>query len=146
MSWKNFNPFSLISEGIWIWMNVDKTTDSVDYWIFLMILSNNLKIWIKKYSKPVKLMVDNASIHLSLSSKRTATFYNFEIRSLPPYSPNFAPVEMVFGNCKKTIVKSLQNKVIDFSKPSGQKEIYSKFEDIWQTHSYKYMEKVHKGS
>ena len=104
-------------------MNVDKTTDSVDYWIFLMILSNYVEMWIQKYSESVKLIIDNASIHLSLSSKRTAMFYNFEIHSFLPFPPNLAPEEMVFGICKKTIVKSLQNKVINFSKPGWQKGI-----------------------
>ena len=115
--------FALMSQGSWICMNVEDTTSSVDYWIFLMILSNYVKMWITTYQTPIKLMLDNASIHLSSSSKRTATFFNFEIHSLPPYSPNLSPVEMVFGISKRAITKSLQSRVIDFSKPSGKREI-----------------------
>ena len=119
--------FALISEGSWLCMSVNDTTKSIDYWIFLMLLSNFIKIRIAQCETPVKLMVDNASIHLSTPSKRTATFYNFEIHSLPPYSPNLSPVEMVFGISKKIIAKSIRSKVIDFGKPSGKKAIINSF-------------------
>ena len=119
--------FALMSEGNWLCMNVDGTTKSSDYWLFLMILCNYVKYCIPQNQTPIKLVVDNASIHLSQQSKRAATFLNFEIHSLPPYSPNLSLVEMVFGMSKRSIAGTLRHTKINFSESTGRKEIINSF-------------------
>ena len=116
-----------MSEGNWLCMNVDETTKSSDYWLFLIILCNYLKYWISQNQTPIKLVVDNASIHLSQQSKRAATFFYFEIHSLSLYSPNLSPVEMIFGMNKRSIASTLRHTKINFSKPTGRKEIINFF-------------------
>ena len=66
-------------------------------------------------------------INLSQKSKRATTFFNFEIHSLLPYSPNLSPVEMVFGMSKRSIAGTLRHTTINLSEPTGRKEIINSF-------------------
>ena len=61
--------FRLISNGDWIWMTAGVTTKTFDYWIFLMLLSKYIKILFLGQATSIKLLVDNASIHVSFKSK-----------------------------------------------------------------------------
>ena len=49
--------------------------------------------------------MDNASIHSSKKTSRAIAELGLRIELLPPYSPNLAPVELVFGITKNLIAK-----------------------------------------
>ena len=120
--------FGLISTGSWLWMGVDETVKSLEYCIFIMILNAYLQgLNLKWEASSTKLLVDNASIHISSESVNVWTYYGFEINSLPPYSPNLAPVEMVFGLSKKLISKKYTKKKINFENRSGKLAIMNSF-------------------
>ena len=52
------------------------------------------------------LLLDNASIHKTAAVKKAALDRNFELLYLPPYSPEFNPIELVFGVAKQHFYKS----------------------------------------
>ena len=120
--------FGLISNGSWLWMSVDETMKSLEYWIFIMILNEYLQaLNLKWEASSIKLLVDNASIHISSESVNVWTYYDLEINSLPPYSPNLAPVEMVFGFSKNLISKKFTKNKINFENRSGKLAIMNSF-------------------
>jgi hypothetical protein len=48
-------------------------------------------------------LIDNASIHHSEEAQELCTAFGVVLEFLPPYSPQFAPVETVFYNIKSWI-------------------------------------------
>ena len=122
--------FGLISNGDWIWMTAGGTTKTFDYWIFLMLLSKYIKILFRGQATSIKLLVDNASIHVSSKSKLICSHYGFEINTLPPYSPNLAPVELVFALSKKSVCKELTKKKLNFDKPIERAVVHNSFRKI----------------
>lgn len=96
------------------------------------------------------LILDNCSIHKSLD----ATLYfnviqaerNILVKFLPPYSPDYNPIELLFNVIKSKLkqdirLKSLNNnefglKVLEIAKSSNQdsvKGFYAKAEKCWKT-------------
>ena len=122
--------FSLFNTGDWLWMSVGGTTKSKEYCLFLMILDSYTKMWVCKQRTPIKLMVDNASIHVSKESKRIWNYLNFEIHALPPYSPNLSPVEMIFGISKRKIAFVPSSTKINFSSSRGRMTIINSFNTL----------------
>ena len=120
--------WGLLSSGDRIWLMVDDTVNSQDFWVFLYILkifldSNYQNLWAK-----ITLLLDNASIHLTNEVKRVATKYGIRILGLPPYWLHLAPVEFVFGLVKGSIKNSSKNQGIDFSRSSGKRAIINGLE------------------
>jgi transposase len=52
------------------------------------------------------LLLDNASIHKTAAVKNAAAGRGYELLYTPPYSPEFNPIEMVFGVAKQQFYKS----------------------------------------
>ena len=80
--------------------------------------------------QPIKLLVGNASIHISNESRRAWAYYGFEINALPAYSPNLAPVELVFALSKKQISKQSARGTINFQNRSRKLTIMNSFINI----------------
>ena len=59
------------------------------------------------------------------------------ILGLPPYSPEFAPVELVFGLIKSHIRNKREKCKIDYSKESGLEAILSGLKFLTTTWIYK---------
>ena len=114
---------ALLSNGSWIWQLVDETVTAQDFGLFLFLLSTYIKSNFPAFEERTTLVLDNASIHLTHSTKNIATKYGMKILGLPPYWPHLAPVEFVFGLVKGHIKNSDQNKSIDYSKRSGKRVI-----------------------
>jgi transposase len=58
------------------------------------------------YEPNTVLLLDNASIHKTNAVKNAARDRGFELLFLPPYSPEFNPIELVFGVAKQHFYKS----------------------------------------
>jgi len=52
------------------------------------------------FPKNSVLLMDNASIHRTKELKEVLNFKEYSVVYTPPYSPEFNPIEMVFGNIK----------------------------------------------
>ena len=116
---------ALLSNGSWIWLLVDDTVTAQDFGLFLLLLNTYIKSNFPTYEERTTLVLDNASIHLTNSTKNIATQFGMKILGLPPYWPHLAPVEFVFGLVKGHIKSSDQNRSIDYSKSSGKRVIAS---------------------
>ena len=66
---------------------------------------------------------DNASIHYYNYTKKVINNLKFEIRSLPPYCPEIAPVEHIFRAIKAKLRSKNSMQTFDFGKQSGVERI-----------------------
>ena len=64
----------------------------------------------------VIITLDNAPIHCSIKTKTWAAKLRFSLEWLIPYTPNFRPVETVFGMTKTMIERQKNTKCLDFSR------------------------------
>jgi len=51
------------------------------------------------------IVLDNANIHSVVALKRIAKTYHVKFLFLPPYSPKFNPIELVFSKVKKRLMR-----------------------------------------
>ena len=72
----------------------------------------------------VKITSDNARIHLAIKTQIATGYLKLNMHMLPPYSPQLAPVEWVFGMIKRIISTMKSAIMIDFSKKSGETAIH----------------------
>ena len=58
------------------------------------------------FPKGTVIMLDNASIHKTKEFRDSITEKGYVVLYTPPYSPEFNPIELVFGNFKNTFYKA----------------------------------------
>ena len=95
---------------------------------------DNLKQWLQKnnkfnYSK-ILILLDNWSIHKSKETVRKLNKMKVKTLYLPPYSPNFAPVEEFFGIMKMKIRNQWANGIVKFSTKSNYDKIVKSLKSI----------------
>ena len=90
-------------------------------------------MWIHIEIDQTRILLDNASIHLSGFTKRITKKLVARMMFLPQYSPQLAPVELVFGILKRKISTQRKQKSISFGSVDGRKEISFALNDFWQT-------------
>ena len=122
--------FGLSTDGNWLAVISDKTTNSVKFWRYLLLLRKFVTIWMKVDSENVVYTLDNAPIHVSLKTKKAAEQLETKLFLLPPYSPSLAPTEWVFGVSKKRLSSQKKMRSINFSKQRGKIEIIECFNMI----------------
>ena len=83
-----------------------------------------------KQEKHPKLIFDNAKIHLTADVRRLCSYLRFEINTLPPYSPQLAPVETIFGISKKRFQARYKEIGMNFGKPSGKRAVLNTLKSI----------------
>ena len=96
---------AICSNGSWIDFVIDKTIDSETFNWFLKSMDS----WLKsnnlfEYTRAL-IILDNWSIHKSNSAKWLFRKMKYLVFYIPPYSPNFAPVEMCFSIIKKSLYR-----------------------------------------
>ena len=95
--------FALISSGEWIAFLGNKTTNSWNFIKFIFILSKYWEMWLNLKENEVIITLENAAIHRSSRKKWAAEFLKTPLHFPPPYSPNLAPTEWIFGLSKRMI-------------------------------------------
>ena len=65
-----------------------------------------VEVWVKKFllkelKKPSIIVMDNAPVHNKKSMKKLFENNGHKLLPLPPYSPDFNPIEKTFGAMKK---------------------------------------------
>ena len=86
--------------------------------IFEEVYSELAQIWHPTLLSDLKQRCDS----FNRASKEASKIIGIELNSVPSYSPNLAPVEMVFGVLKRKIW-CMKAKKIDFSKPNGRRTL-----------------------
>lgn len=71
----------------------------------------------------ILLLIDNAPTHQSTQSKRVMKSLGTNVVFLPPYSPEMAPIELMFRSLKAKIRASKKSYGVNFSKVEGAKLI-----------------------
>ena len=124
--------FALMSTGDWIWYISNKTTNSGQFWKFVLLVQKFVEMCTHITMDQTRILLDNASIHLSEFTKRITKMLRVRMMFLPQYSPQLAPVELVFGMLKRKISSKRRQKPINFSSIKGKKEISYTLNDFWQ--------------
>ena len=125
--------FRLSTDGNWLAVISDKTTDSEVFWRYLLLLNKFVAIWMKAETNDVVYTLDNARYHVSSKTKKAAEQLEMKLMLLPPYSPSLAPTELIFGVSKRKLASQRKLKVFNFNKSSGKMEIIKLFKMIDQS-------------
>ena len=110
-------------DGRWFWMILSESSTHFTFCIFLFLLQNYVRFVWGNVKFPIKVMLDNTSIHLTSGTMKIAQYLKMELNYLPPYWPHLAPIELIFGALKKRITSIKIGEAIDFAKPSGKRFI-----------------------
>ena len=113
----------VLNNGHWIGMIKNGSTNSNDYWLFLLILVKSLTAAGIDVGKDMILLHDNASTHLSGKVKQLTKKKNLVVYGLPQYQPVFAAWELVFGIIKKRMKFNSNFSDLNFNKESGKRAI-----------------------
>ena len=89
-----------------------------------MILRMYTEDVLGKSIESVKITSDKAQIHLAKRTQIIKNYLGLDMHMLPPYSPQRAPVEWVFGMTKKIISSLKPRSEVDFSAKSGEDAVY----------------------
>ena len=111
---------ALSIDGRWFWMILSESSTHFIFCIFLFLLQNYVKFVWGNVKFPIKVMLDNASIHLTSKTMKIAQYLKMKLNYLPPYWPHLAPIELIFDALKKRITAIKLGEAIDFAKPSGK--------------------------
>jgi transposase len=122
--------WGVMSNGEWIGMLKTKTVNSTDLSIFLMIMEELLRSAMINIEEDVVIHADNAKIHQSKVTKAVAMHIKAKFIFLSPYSPQFAPVELMFGIIKSKLRSKISTEEINFGKKEGMEAIVGIMEDI----------------
>ena len=106
--------FGLATNGYWMTVISNLSTDSERFWRYLLLLQHFIDLWIPTRAKDIRITLDNASYHVSAKTKKAAEWLGLRLMLLPPYSPSLAPTEWVFGATKKMLASQKKNKNINF--------------------------------
>lgn len=88
------------SDGSWVAMIAGKTLSSKHFWIFVQVLNRLVHSAYPDGEREVIFTADNAPTHVSLSSSLLLEDMKYEMKFLPSYWPEVAPVEKIFGAAK----------------------------------------------
>ena len=121
---------AVLTNGEFLSIILEDTGKETNFWDFLCILKYAVHYIYMKEESDYIIMWDNASIHCSKLSLKTAKNLNLSIAFLPPYSPFLAPVELFFKILKSKMRKLMLRKEVNFNKIEGRKEIFNSVVDF----------------
>ena len=107
------------SNGKWFGIIRQGTINSKIFWIFLRLLKQILQDTEKNKKKKSTIILDNARIHSSNYTKEVVNRLKLELKFLPPYCPEIAPVEHVFRAIKSKLRSRISTKTINFDRITG---------------------------
>ena len=81
----------LLSNGNWMWLLIDDRVTTMNFGMFLFLLSTYTNSNLPAIGERVTLILDNALIHLTNSTKNTAIQYGIKILGLPTYWHHLTP-------------------------------------------------------
>ena len=107
---------AILSTRQWYWLVLQGTVDSDIFSLFITYLNK----WLIENNmfgkKDASIILDNWSSHRSKNSKKTMINNKMNIIYLPTYSPQFAPIELVFSILKRNLLIQTKYKWIQLGK------------------------------
>ena len=98
---------------------ITKTLKSKEFWLYLAILKGFLTSRTKIDLSSCYIILDSAPIHQSRVTRAFCKLKNHRLWYILPYSPQLAPVELMFGTRKKSISNAQYISDIHFGKSQG---------------------------
>ena len=112
---------AILSNGEFIWLIINGSGTSENFWQFLSIINYAIKSTMKDSERRFLYVMDNASIHHSNLTISKMKDLNLSIMFLPAYSPELAPVENFFRLTKNKIRGAMVN--IEYSLNTPEERI-----------------------
>ena len=122
--------FGLCSDGNYIGLLGNNTTKADEFCWFLFLLAKFAEYSLQLKQEKITISMDNVPIHLAEKTRRTADLLNLRVDCLPPYSPNLAPVEWVFGMSKRRMAQWKGQKIINLDRNYGKTEIIESLKGV----------------
>ena len=116
---------SICSNGSWIGFVTNTKINSQKFKNFL----DNLHKWLKDHLffgyDDVIVVLDNWSIHKTVEVKKKLSKIWAKTIYLPPYSPQFAPIETFFGIFKQILMSKFKYEHMNLNDRNNLSQIYS---------------------
>ena len=107
------------STGGWGALIATNNVKKEDFCCNLIILKKFIEWWLQLDWNNADIWLDNATVHSVNMTKTVAYLLGLRLKFLPPYSPNLAPVEIVFGVMKRYLVTQSSIGLIHFNRKTG---------------------------
>ena len=101
---------SITNQGDWYTSNSTSLNNTYTFVDYIVELIKWLRIDLKKEMNEIFIILDNCLVHKSKWSLKQLNEYGCRVSLLPAYSPDFAPVELLFNSLKRKL--SVQEKGI----------------------------------
>ena len=93
------------------------------FWIYLKLIEKAFRDQINEWPTIPVVIIDNAPTHTAKLTKKIADTLSFEIKYLPPYWPEVAPVEQAFNAIKSKFKSRHSATSIKFDSERGAQMI-----------------------
>ena len=121
---------AITSTGEWMSAIISEYNNSTIFIAFL----RKMIIWLRKDVKvnlnSVILLMDNSPIHSSFETEKYLGWIQCKTVMLPPYSPLFVPIELMFGYPKRQLWRYSIGMEIRLNKNEGERAIKDAFSNI----------------
>ena len=121
---------AICSNGTWILLITNETINTNKFVLFL----SNLNSWLKSNRnfgyEEVLLIMDNCKYHKTKETKLKLIDCSYKVIYLPPYTPQWAPIENAFGIIKKILIKRNKESSINLSKKSNYNFIIEAMKEL----------------
>ena len=121
---------SIITTGHSYTEVINGTLNSKKFTEYLDRLFKYLKDAENVDTSKIGLILDNCSVHRCREVSNYFARRNIAIILLPPYWPEFAPVELLFSLVKRNIMKIHKNECLDLFKECNRSKILKAFQKI----------------
>ena len=118
------------SDGNWFAYIQNGILSSQHFWLFIKLLSRIVKSSEIFENNQIVITLDNARTHASKTTKQVWKELCHPMMFLPPYWPEAAPVETMFGAIKTKMKSQLNYELLNFSNESGADAILQTIESL----------------
>ena len=110
---------AITSSGNWFTTNLTEANSTSSFVEYIQKLSKWIieDIWIEINN--VVIILDNCPIHKSRKSLEELNRRGWKVIILAPYSPEWAPIELMFNTLKRRLQRHTKNVMINLSKEEG---------------------------
>ena len=114
---------AITCKGDWFISNLTSNNNSDNFIWFVEHLMTWLRDDIGVQTNRIVLLMDNSRIHTSIKCKKFLNLLGWRVMFLSPYSPQFAPIELMFRVLKQRLSIHWKDQIINLKKSDGFKQV-----------------------
>ena len=114
---------AITNRGDWYISNLLSRNNSDNFISYIGKLLNWVQNGLCIEAFRVVLIMDNCRIHTSTKTKQYLSSLGWRVLILSPYSPEFAPIELLFNHLKQKLAMHWKDLIVDLKKKEGFKQI-----------------------